>query len=320
MREQLDRFEARLAKIETQLLSSWGNVTSEERIQSKILDKKITQLKAEFLLLFESSVKIQDSVINSTKNSHQQAIDSAVNFVYWLIYTATAIIALGGVIITWKGIESNRIIQTAADESKKAEAAAKKALDYAKETKSTISEANNVVQNNIQDVQKLHKEMTSLHLETKTLHQLMDFRENYRRHRAKEIRESKEEEALIKQASEIINEIKALDESFDNNANISYLASILGVLYYFKNMLSEAYSAFSLSKETNVKNLIDRPYNLACVTAKLYLASNKQVKEYFEISLNNYKELDKDKKYQEILRDDKDFKGIITEIDDALRE
>jgi len=327
--EQLTRFDTRLANLEFQFINSLSNSTSHIK-QNTIkveYEKKIEELRKNLVTKLKMSLDTQNKMISTMKYANDKALGGAENFVTWLLYFFTFIISAAGVLITWRDIQSGKKIVTiddklkeAEESSKSSEESSKKALEYTHSIVELKNGSAQKIEKNVKEVKQLHKEMNALHQETISLHQVIDFRENYRRYIHEETKGKSILEELTKTAIDIIKFIQGFENSnsFNNSANISNIASLLGVIYFKRFMLHDAYNAFLLSKETNVKNLKDRDYNLACTSAQLYIQSNRESNLYFEQALKSYLEVMDDEEYLDILRGDPDFTELVEEIDKAI--
>lgn len=327
--EQLTRFETRLASLEFQFINSLSNSTSstEQNVMKVEYEKKMKVLHNDFVNKLKVSLNTQNNMIATMKYANDKALGGAENFVYWLLYLFTFILTAVGVFITWRDIQSGKKIISideklieAERSSKSSEESARKSEEYTRSIEELKNGSAKKIEKNVDEVKQLHLEMNMLHQETISLHQVIDFRENYRRYINGETKGQSILEELTKSATDIINFIKGFENSnsYNNSANISNIASLLGVIYVRRFMLHDAYNSFLLSKETNVKNIKDRDYNLACVSSLLYIQSNRSSKVYFEQALKSYLEVSVDKKYLELLINDPDFSELVKEIETAV--
>lgn len=308
--EQLKMFEMRLLEIESRTYNNLKSNSSQAPIN---YNESIKSLREEFQLLFKSSNDFQSIALADVKSSTERAIGSAEHFVYWLIYSFTAIFALAGVYATWKG---SKVAQDSNEAKQKVSNLDKLVSDVSEKAKNAEKEYDGLdskVSKNIEELEEIKEDFIEMREELKSMHALMDFRENFQKYMTNESKS--EAKNIISIGTSLLSKIEKLEDTFDNKANTSYVASVLGYLFYKLGDYLNSYKYFLLSKEVNVKNLLDRYHNVACLAAKLYIDSGKKDKQYLSEARKNYMELTKYSDELSALREDEYFEQIIDEME-----
>ena len=289
-------------------------------INEKELKEAIKDLREEFKLLFSTNISIQKSTIENIESSLDKnfatiklstdnAIASSDNIVYWVIYTFSALFVLFGAIASWKG---NQISESSSEALTKVKIAASKmdnVINQAASAEEKYDGINEVVENNIIELNRITKESINIHAEINVLHEITDLRNFYNDYLTLEEKKTSYDRIII-DASKLIKRLEELNDTFSKKANLSYVASILGNLYYIKDEFEKSYEFFELSLQNNVKDRPDRHHNIACLASILYERSGGGEESYLSVGRDNYYKLSGQPFELEKLESDKDFKFI----------
>mgnify|MGYP000200146537 CR=1 FL=1 len=270
------------------------------------IDRKLADIKAEFLYIFEIAKSLQQENAQSIKDTNKAAIDAASksaenankrfeNFINSLIVIATLLTIVSGV-FGYLFVKSYSKVK----ESKELYSSMKMSLDSELES------------------------LTVIKRELMTLHKMLDLRENFKSYKARGYKAEYLQEVVYNEAKELLKELDDIQSEHKNGyekeieANISYSAALLGVVSYHKQKHLDAYQYFIRAEQTNRHNHSDRIFNLGCLAAKLYQETANN--EYLSKVIDNYIKLFKYNGEAILFREDRDIKPIIDDIDKELKE
>jgi hypothetical protein len=333
---QLGRYEERLLNVEK--LSGKENNPLIEQLREE-LEVKLIQIQALQKSTIDTIIITQQNSLDSAIYSSDKALSSSQHFTYWLIYSFAALTTLFGSMAAWYGVKANKNYHNTLEVAKASKDEVDKTLD---EVDKTLGDAKDIKNDNAglkKELTKTISEIRSLHQEMKSINGVMDFRENYRILILKVTDKENPDKGLllstplIHEAGVLLDDLEKLRINYERDnkntsnhvikkqaldeilANISYISYARGVLYFLTNEVEKSYSSFKTAKKHNVRNFTDRPHNLACVAAALYIKSGKKNKEFLNEVILNYRELMKNQDVIKKLRKEKDIEFILDEIE-----
>ena len=316
---QLERYEERLLFIEKEFFSISKKCC--EKKSSKEFEEELKRLEKDYKELYRISEEANKNSLNAITTSNSNTVESiktslstTSNIIYWVLGIFSALLTFASVAATIYGIYSNKKLNNISRTSEGAKSISTEAVENANKIKELYNSIKEEIAQNIDG-------MTLMHTDITLIHQYMDFKENYARLVEHNFDTKFEAERLVVDGKKLLTSLQDYykqHESDETLANISYVASLIGVTLHCTTQYEEALEYFELSIETNIKKRADRLYNLVCCASQLFRKSNCQDLRYLNMVVSGFEQLAENQRLIEKLKGDSDLEETIDHVTQRL--
>lgn len=307
--EQVKGIELRLNSLEK---AAYG-ASKNGGVSDAFLSQELEKLREEYRLLYQNAQATHHEVLgayNQTKSdtvaSFQSTLKTTSDMVYWVLGIFAGVTGLLSIFATVYGISSNRKLNKISKVSSETKSESERISTlYAKMKEE--------VEGNIESIKVTQEELMSIH-------DLIDLRENYQKLVDEDFSSKSATRRCLDDAKDTYNDLLELNCDNSTNihrANISYLASIIGVMLHVLGEYEEAHIFFTKAVNFNVRNRPDRFYNLACGAARLYEKSTEE--KYINEVIMCIEKLSPNQDMKDKLMEDPDLEKIKIIVEKKLR-
>jgi len=270
--EHIDKINGNIEELEGTIKNQQSSIASGQF--NKTLDKKLTEIRKEFLSLLDLTKKQNTENLNAFVASSDKALASATSSADSTTHTLNAFVQFVQIVLgllTLLGTFIGFLVY--------------KSFNTLKEARKISERIKNTIGDELNQLQLLKKEI-------KLLHKFVDLKDSYRMyrtlHKKREIEHLKcylhqkvrdlitgyrDLEHLWKNEDINGNKKEFLNELYDN---LSYCYAVKGVLEYNEGDKLESSKWFELAYHNNVNSFTDRIHNFGCASAFRYAKTHEQ--------------------------------------------